>query len=402
MPYTASIQISTTHMNHRHNVDAEYREKLEHIDNERTKDNIILVNMYEGCRTKKEHDQRIITILGNTQVGDRTYHQLIDEYNEKRDRPSRHTSIEKELEKMVCHRNGTQSKRLCEHEMILQVGRGDDLKDGEWFSLDPNEEPPLTRESAKAILEASAKDVISQLESVGCVVTQAAIHMDETSTHLHLDYFVMRYAPDKKQGLPVDHSNHNALRGLVPPERLQEIEDRKDLTFSQKRVEGFLSVRKEIEQTIRNHAQERGYEIKNPDIKGQIHTEQKEYQEYQARIKKQAVREIVKERAQTDSLREENSRLSNNLKEISDKYNVLYADAQKLKNNEERVKALFEANKPLIMEMKNIRDNESNIPKRYQYNDLLKPFKLDEPHDQVMLNAEKVREQERHHGMRMK
>ena len=167
----------------------------EDIDASKTCDNVVIVDNYSKCSSFYQRDKERINILReNTPI--EKYIKELNERNIKNRNYNRLTDIKNELKKthgtFVKTKEGKTKTRkyIQEQEIIFQIGNMDRQLN--------NEE--ITNNIYFNCLEQWAK----QNENV--VITQAIIHNDEKTPHLHIAFYTCEEKRNKKNNLQLDWS----------------------------------------------------------------------------------------------------------------------------------------------------------------------------------------------------
>ena len=165
------------------------RDIPDNIDQEKTKDNVVLVDM--------DIKEAYKDIFG----------EAVERYNDKQKRDDR--KIADYYEKIEHSKNG---EKLF-YEDVLQWGKQEDF-----------EKNPQLREKAKDALQKYAEDF--QERNPNLRVIGAYIHMDEASPHLHLDYIPVAHG--YKRGMDTRNSLDKALeeQGIEVKVRKRTVKDK--------------------------------------------------------------------------------------------------------------------------------------------------------------------------------
>lgn len=125
----------------------------------------------------------------------------LEDYNKAQKREDRKLSVKKYLDKIIAGQDKKNNPKSC-YEIIIQLGSK------ETAGIEKN---PQAAEKMKKILIAYFHDFQKRTEGHLHIVG-AYIHMDESTPHLHLDYFPV--ATDYKKGLQRRNSLDKSLRQL--------------------------------------------------------------------------------------------------------------------------------------------------------------------------------------------
>lgn len=265
--FTTSMRVESK-LYHRHNVDARYRATLSHIDGTRTRENEVLVDEMMG------KNALTLPLIGDLFrrhefANGKNVLDLIDEYNEGK-KPSRQTSVEKEFKKHT----GDFHRQIREQEMIIQVGDRDTVNNA--YSLG-GDRISINREEAKEVLINAFNDFMERYGD-RVIITQVALHMDEMTPHLHIDYIPCVLQEDKKQGIKCSFSQDVFAKSTLSARQLEEAREEAERSNARNKEKEFnkncyRAYQKNIADLISERAREKGIEIKNPEIRGAKHND---------------------------------------------------------------------------------------------------------------------------------
>lgn len=265
--FTTSMRVQTR-LYHRHNVDARYRATLSHIDGTRTRENEVLVDEMMG---KNAITSALVGDLFRRHefANGKNVLDLIDEYNEGK-KPSRQTSVEKEFKKHT----GDFHRQIREQEMIIQVGDRDTVNNAYFLGGD---RISINREEAKEVLINAFNDFMERYGD-RVIVTQAVLHMDEMTPHMHIDYIPCVLQEDKKQGIKCSFSQDVFAKSTLSARQLEEAREEAERSNARNKEKEFnkncyRAYQKNIAELINERAREKGIEIKNPEIRGAKHND---------------------------------------------------------------------------------------------------------------------------------
>ena len=160
------------------------------VDRTKEKENLIFETIYNEARTQRQIEKRKIDFLKNINW----LSEEIERYNTGK-KPSRKTSIEKELSKSHYNQNTRQyENRMKEKQIIIQIG-----------NMDHN---PKDYGDEKAINEAYKRVYEAFKKIPGIYITDARVHNDETTPHLNICFYTID-RKEQKQGLQIDLSTNN-------------------------------------------------------------------------------------------------------------------------------------------------------------------------------------------------
>lgn len=160
---------------HRHNVEIEYREGLEHVDESRTQYNVVLVDRDLG------------------ELYDELFGDAVREYNAHQKRDDR--KIDNYLEKI---KSSKQEKPV--YEMVVQIG---------------NKDTNSARSSANRLGSSLVyQNFLEKMEKEfpNLKIQQAVIHSDEATPHMHVAYVPV--STENKRGLKTKNSLRGAYREM--------------------------------------------------------------------------------------------------------------------------------------------------------------------------------------------
>lgn len=265
--FTTSMRVQTR-LYHRHNVDASYRATLSHIDGTRTRENEVLVDEMMG------KNALTLPLVGDLFrrhefANGKNVLDLIDEYNEGK-KPSRQTSVEKEFKKHT----GDFHRQIREQEMIIQVGDRDTVNNAYFLGGD---RISINREEAKEVLINAFNDFMERYGD-RVIVTQAVLHMDEMTPHMHIDYIPCVLQEDKKQGIKCSFSQDVFAKSTLSARQLEEAREEAERSNARNKEKEFnkncyRAYQKNIADLISERAREKDIEIKNPEIRGAKHND---------------------------------------------------------------------------------------------------------------------------------
>lgn len=286
MNITTSIYINTaSKVNIKHNLNVEnYRDGLTFedgriIDHERSRDNIVLMDRYD---VHKQFRTNVLTILGEKNVA--LLESNIEDYNAGK-RKSRQIGIKDLFDE--------KRKQHFEHrECVIQFG---------------NREDNISERDQVEMLK-QAFDCFRQTYKFA-FISSAAIHLDESTPHLHITFVPIQLARDKQKGVPLNLSLDSCLGGGA---------------------KRFSQARAELDKGLEDIARSRGYIVKNPKIK-RAHGDQRAYNELRAREQELEAR---REQYERDMLVIQNQ-LKASQNELKERENELTERENKLKEREE-------------------------------------------------------------------
>lgn len=146
----------------------------------KTKDNLILKNIYEGCTTERTFQKAREEYVKSIEFeSGKSVNSILEEYNESQYRDDRKKDISDLFN----------VKGIQEHSMIYQIGNED-------FH-------PEDRQKVNNIYSKLFEDLD---KTEGIQITEAAIHWDEKTPHLHISFFSITEEPDKKRGVKLSGS----------------------------------------------------------------------------------------------------------------------------------------------------------------------------------------------------
>lgn len=163
------------------------RERYTSVDKQRKDDDIILIN-----HTDVKEKDYFNSIFKNA----------IDEYNNKQKRADRKKSYDYYKEFQQDNRGKGDHRPI--HEMILQIG---------------NEDIKLSNEENAKILKESFEEFLNKFGKY-IDVYAAAIHLDETTPHLHIDFIAKSY--EYKRGLSMQASLTKACQEMGFESKLKD------------------------------------------------------------------------------------------------------------------------------------------------------------------------------------
>lgn len=302
---TASCHIGQS-INHRHNVDKEYRESLEHTNKVDEPIKILINQCEENGKTNFElSNTRKRELMLNQKFKiknkdgveeEKTFHEANELMNEKaiRVRHKERVKTDDELifSKKKGHKKGEEGKDFFdEYEIIYQVGNKDTVGKNEpennLFVLETEEnvEPEL----AKEILEDASKKFIDKFENKA-IITQLVLHFDETTPHAHMCMVPCFWNEDSKK---IETSFHNMAKSFLndeQKERARELGQAEYLRKKEKNPKAKTTEKSEIEKqmfglfqkevfvgTLQQVALEYGVKIKNPEKCDRIHQSKEDF-----------------------------------------------------------------------------------------------------------------------------
>lgn len=347
MAFTTSIHIQES-INHTHNTDKTYRERLNHTHNERINDNIVLLDAY-GQDDEKSVQKRLI--LAHKCKNGQTIEQIINDYNKDK-RDDRKTNINKLFDKQVkaIGKNKVLKQSIREQEMIVQIGNMFTNTDN-LFTNNPLEEKDqieILTETFERIKDKYKNDI---------EITQATIHVDETTPHMHIDYLVCQYDENKKRGIKLNFSNGKFADSTITAERKQEIKNESNNVYEYN-SKVYKEFHNDLTNIINEVANERGFEIDNPNISGRSNLDTKTYKNFCNEISK--LNDYEKLQEQVNQLQQQNNYLTNRIEKICDKLNIDRNNDNWFNRTITRIENFFNTekeNKSLLKENETLKEN---------------------------------------------
>ena len=237
-----------------------FRDNRDNIDHERTKDNVILCDRWNFSKSERENLRDFL----KTEVcsNGKTIEENLEAWNSTKKKSRDKKTLDDLLNKQVIRKEkGKEQKQyaLRQHGIIFQVG-GEEAG-----QIDP--------ELAKEIL-IDMFDRFCEMTRGKVIITSAAIHMDEKTPHLHIDYLPISFDPGKSRGVPFEFSPHKIYEQFCDPEIL-EASKSLDLRTRQNKI--FSSVHDRFDDALIDICNEWSIEIKNPERTGIKHKNQNIY-----------------------------------------------------------------------------------------------------------------------------
>ncbi len=302
---TASCHIGQS-INHRHNVDKEYRESLEHTNKVDEPIKVLINQCEENGKTNFElSNTRKRELMLNQKFKiknkdgveeEKTFHEANELMNEKaikaRHKERVKTDDELIFSKKKGHKKGEEGKDFFdEYEIIYQVGNKDTVGKNEpennLFVLETEEN--VDPELAKKILEDASKKFIDKFENKA-ILTQLVLHFDETTPHAHMCMVPCFWNEDGKK---IETSFHNMAKSFLndeQKERARELGQAEYLRKKEKNPKAKTTEKSEIEKqmfglfqkevfvgTLQQVALEHGVKIKNPEKCDRIHQSKEDF-----------------------------------------------------------------------------------------------------------------------------
>ena len=351
MPITTSIHIGES-INKEEGLNYEgYRDKLDYINHDRTSDNIVLETTFDFSLSRKENLK--LALERHVFPDGRTIQDVLNAYNEDK-RGDRQKSLDDLLNLTVVqkHKDGraTRQPKIREQSMIVQVG-------GE-------ENGQIPEHDAVDILTMFYYDYANILSEGKNIITEAYIHLDETTPHLEVHY-IPCMLEEKSRGIPINFSPNDCHKAMISPEKLNMLEievmqreinnsikgeDRKNKY--ERENHKFRKFHETLDDVLIERCRQRGYVIENPKIEGRNHGSQydhredrnrreeleKEYQQLQqSLLNKYSLREEEINNISL-SLQAQKSELSEYEKELTEREETLLISENKLIEKEADMK----------------------------------------------------------------
>lgn len=364
--FTVSCNIGQS-INHHHNVDLDYRKKLQHTHE---------CEGYEPIKILKDETEKNFSLsnsemkkfLSNHKMqNEKSIEESCEEFNKKETHKDRHKNFENILD---WKQKGNKGKKYFEeYEMILQFGNGDTFNNEEFVNCFGEK---LDLKNSNEMLEDFASRLEKKLEGK-IITTSEIIHNDELSPHLHLTFIPCFYNEEAK-GFKVDGSLNNLAKSCLSQEQKQRARDLAEATIeemehpSNQKKKPFVFTsdsarRKAIEKEFNRECfrlfevefihetggeilRERGFEFDNPRLENRIHQNTNDYRKQQE-LKEQLeeIQEMKKEVRETRKFSQfladyfdfgkEGLDLKGTLKQAKEYIDTLFFSNKKLLNKNE-------------------------------------------------------------------
>lgn len=296
MKTTCSVHFSTDGQkpNYRHNCDKDYRSNLAHTENDRK---ITILEDHTNKNFQLDLETKVQLLKEHRFADGSSIQDYLDEYN-KGKKPSRQKSIED----LASQKKQGGKEFFSPQEIILQIGNKNDQ---EVFNLGYDPIKEFDRQECCEILEKEFKK-LKEDNSDKWIILQASIHDDESTPHLHLVYLPIGLDfEERKKGLPISTSKKVFYHNCLSEEQREEVKtqiqneqtlaslDYDPLTKKHKKpskktknqikrdtdILEFTTFRESIVKDIADMARPYGYQIENPNRKGQEHLNTNDFRE---------------------------------------------------------------------------------------------------------------------------